>query len=94
MKKRLLVDKPKINDRGQYTFLNDSNDTYELSNGLPINYDKFKIITTHALFIKDHDEAVKLLDMTIEPEKGMKKVNNSFLEIARQDHADIFKRMN
>jgi len=32
--------------------------------------------------------------MTIEPEKGMKKVNNSFLEIARQDHADIFKRMN
>ena len=34
-----------------------------------INYDKFKIITTHALFIKDHDEAVKLLDMTIEPEK-------------------------
>ena len=32
--------------------------------------------------------------MTIEPEKGMKKVNNSFLEIARQDHADIFKRIN
>jgi hypothetical protein len=32
--------------------------------------------------------------MTIEPEKGMKKVNNSFLEIARQDHAVIFKRMN
>ena len=32
--------------------------------------------------------------MTIEPEKGMKKVNNSFLEIARQDQADIFKRMN
>jgi len=32
--------------------------------------------------------------MTIEPEKGMKKVNNSFLEIARQDHAEIYKRMN
>ena len=32
--------------------------------------------------------------MTIEPEKGMKKINNSFLEIARQDHADIYKRMN
>ena len=32
--------------------------------------------------------------MTIEPEKGMKKINNSFLEIAREDHADIFKRMN
>jgi len=32
--------------------------------------------------------------MTIEPEKGMKKVNNSFLEIARQDHAVIYKKMN
>ena len=32
--------------------------------------------------------------MTIESEKGMRKVNNSFLEIARQDHADILKRMN
>ena len=32
--------------------------------------------------------------MTIETEKGMNKVNNSFLEIARQDHADILKRMN
>ncbi len=32
--------------------------------------------------------------MTIEPEKGMKKINNSFLEIARQDHAHIFKRIN
>ena len=32
--------------------------------------------------------------MAIEKEKGMKKINNSFLEIARQDHADIFKRMN
>ena len=32
--------------------------------------------------------------MTIEPEKGMKKVNNSFLEVARQDHANILRRMN
>ena len=32
--------------------------------------------------------------MTIEPEKGMKKINNSFLEIARQDHAKIVKIMN
>ena len=32
--------------------------------------------------------------MTIESEKGMKKINNSCLEIARQDHAEIFKRMN
>ena len=31
--------------------------------------------------------------MTIEPEKGMKKINNSFLEIARQDQAEIVKRM-
>jgi len=34
-----------------------------------IDYDKFKIVTTHALFIKDHDEATELLDMTIQPEK-------------------------
>ncbi len=32
--------------------------------------------------------------MTIEKEKGMKKVNNSFLEIAREDHSNIYKRMN
>ena len=32
--------------------------------------------------------------MSIEPEKGMKKINNSFLEIARQDHANIFKKIN
>ncbi len=29
--------------------------------------------------------------MKIEPEKKMKKINNSFLEIARQDHAEIKK---
>ena len=32
--------------------------------------------------------------MTIEREKGMKKVNNSFLEIARNDHADILNMIN
>ncbi len=32
--------------------------------------------------------------MLIEPEKGMKKINNSSLEIARQDHAEIYKKMN
>ena len=32
--------------------------------------------------------------MTIEEEKGMKKVNNSYLEIARNDHADILSMMN
>ena len=32
--------------------------------------------------------------MTIEREKGMSKVNNSFLEIAREDHTNIYKRMN
>ena len=32
--------------------------------------------------------------MTIETEKGMSKVNNSFLEIAREDHSNILKRMN
>lgn len=31
--------------------------------------------------------------MTLEPERGMKKINNSFLEIARQDHSHIIKRI-
>ena len=31
--------------------------------------------------------------MTLELEKGMTKINNSFLEIARQDHADIMRMM-
>ena len=31
--------------------------------------------------------------MTVEREKKMKKINNSFLEIARQDHADIVSMM-
>ena len=39
-------------------------------NGLnKIDYDKFKIITTHSLFIKSPEEATNLLDMTITPEK-------------------------
>ena len=29
--------------------------------------------------------------MSIEKEKGMKKINNSNLEIDRQDHAEILK---
>ena len=32
--------------------------------------------------------------MTIETEKNMKKINNSCLEIAREDHATIYKEMN
>jgi len=32
--------------------------------------------------------------MTIEAEKNMKTVNNSFLEIAREDHSNIYKIMN
>jgi hypothetical protein len=35
----------------------------------PIDYDNFQVITTHALFIKTIDESIKLLDMTIKPEK-------------------------
>lgn len=34
-----------------------------------INYSKFKIITTHALYIRTNEEAVEILDKTIEPEK-------------------------
>lgn len=32
--------------------------------------------------------------MTIEPEKGMKKINNSSLEIARKNHCEIMTEMN
>ncbi len=32
--------------------------------------------------------------MSIETDKGMKSINNSFLEIARQDHANILRKIN
>ncbi len=32
--------------------------------------------------------------MSIEKEKGMKKINNSLLEIAREDHSNILKKIN
>ena len=32
--------------------------------------------------------------MTIDAEKGKNKVNNSFVEIARENHATIYKKMN
>ena len=35
----------------------------------PIDYQRFKIITTHALFIQSPEEATALLDQTIEPEQ-------------------------
>jgi len=35
----------------------------------PIDYQRFKIITTHALFIQSPEEATTLLDQTIEPEQ-------------------------
>jgi hypothetical protein len=34
-----------------------------------IDYDKFKIITTHSLYINTPEEATNLLDMTIKPDK-------------------------
>jgi|TARA_B110000208_G_scaffold12605_1_gene15457 hypothetical protein len=34
-----------------------------------INYEKYKIITTHALFIKKIDKATEMLDSTIKPER-------------------------
>ena len=37
--------------------------------GLNVNYDKFKVIMAHALFLKTHLEATSILNMTIEPEK-------------------------
>jgi len=52
------------------------------------NEDTFKILTDLGIEL-----GFKQI-MDIEPEKGMKKINNSFLEIARQDHAGIIKMMN
>ncbi len=51
-----------------------------------------------------NDETLKILKdlgidlgfkqiMSIEPKKGMKKINNSSLEIAREDHASIIKQI-
>ena len=31
--------------------------------------------------------------MSVEKEKGMKRINNSYLEIARQDHTEILKNL-
>ena len=31
--------------------------------------------------------------MTVEPEKKMETINNSFLEVARQDHIEILKEI-
>ena len=31
--------------------------------------------------------------MSVEKEKGMKKINNSTLEIAREDHSEIIKKI-
>ena len=41
MKKRLLLDRPYVGDRGQYTFFDDASTDYLDSNGIPQNYDKF-----------------------------------------------------
>ena len=52
------------------------------------NQDTFKILKD--LGIELGFKAI----MTIEYERNMKKINNSLLEIARQDHAVIMKMMN
>ena len=41
MKKRLFQDKPRTDERGQYTFFNDSDINYSDSNGIPPRFDKF-----------------------------------------------------
>ena len=37
MKKRLLLDRPYVGDRGQYTFFDDASTDYLDSNGIPQN---------------------------------------------------------
>ena len=41
MKKRVIINKPEVNARGQYVFLNDGATEYSDSNSVPIRYDKF-----------------------------------------------------
>ena len=74
-----------------------------LSNVLGINKDEIKFMShPNGSYNQDTIKILKDLGieigfkqiMTIEPEKGMKKINNSFLEIARQDHAAIIKMIN
>ena len=52
------------------------------------NYDTFEILKGLGIEL-----GFKQI-MTVEPKKGMTKINNSFLEIARQNHAHIYKMMN
>ena len=70
-----------------------------------LNIDKYNIKYMSHPNGSYNDDTLKILQelkielgfkqiMTIEPEKNMKKINNSLLEIARQDHAVIIKMMN
>ena len=51
-----------------------------------IDYNKFQVITTHALFIQTHEEAVDLLDMTIKPEK----LKNYDIFLANEEYLKSF----
>jgi len=82
----------------------------EYQNNISILSEKLKINKTDIKYMSHpngsyNNDTIKILTglgielgfkqiMSIEPEKGMKKINNSFLEIARQDHAGIIKMMN
>ena len=82
----------------------------QYQNNISILSDVFKINKTDIKYMSHpngsyNKDTIKILTdlgielgfkqiMTIEPEKGMTKINNSFLEIARQDHAEIIKMMN
>ena len=51
------------------------------------NKDSLEILTNLGIKLAFKD------NMRIEREKGMKKINNSSLEIAREDHIEIFNKM-
>ena len=74
---------------------------FELTKILPKNYNIQCMAHPSGSYNSETLEILKKLNikvgfkqiMTIEKEKGMKKINNSLLEIAREDHSNILKKM-
>ena len=54
MKKRLLLDRPTLQDRGQYTFFDDDGVNHEDSNGIPRDFDKFSKQELYSTAIGDN----------------------------------------
>ena len=80
----------KLHKQGQGSI--DKDDFYELIKFIG----RENILDAEEFFnrFKENKLKPKEVCFTFDDEKNMKKINNSFLEIARQDHATIIKMMN